>query len=167
MTPRMQNPAFALPNVGSALISLGKALATARQGNIPPKLAFLTHLRASQINGCGYCVSFHSHDARKGGDTEERLYAVSAWRHSNLFSPTECIALELTEAMTMPASDELVSDALVSDALVSDELWERVVANFSEEDVALLILEIATTNLWNRLNNATRQQFTGTSEVAD
>ncbi|MBO9588553.1 carboxymuconolactone decarboxylase family protein [Devosia sp.] len=149
MTPRMQNPAFAIANVGPALISLGQALGATRIGNIPLKLVLLTHIRTSQLNGCSYCVSFHSREARKAGETEDRLYAVAAWRHSSLFSAAEKAALELTEAVTVVGAGEMVSD----------DLWLEVGRHFAQEELAALLLEIATTNLWNRLNAATQQQF--------
>ncbi len=149
MTQRMQNPAFAIANVGPALISLGQALGAARSGNIPLKLVLLTHVRTSQLNGCSYCVSFHSREARKAGETEDRLYAVAAFRHSSLFSPAEKVALELTEAVTVVGSGEMVSD----------NLWAEASRHFTQEELAALLLEIATTNLWNRLNAATRQEF--------
>lgn len=148
MAQRMPNPAFAVANVGPALISLGQALAAARTGNVSPRLALLIHVRTSQLNGCSYCVSYHSREARKAGETEDRLYAIAAWRHSNLFSEAEKVALELTEAVTLVDGGEMVSD----------DLWAEAGCHFSQEELATLLLEIATTNLWNRLNAATQQQ---------
>ncbi|MGB3027895.1 carboxymuconolactone decarboxylase family protein [Paradevosia shaoguanensis] len=149
MNQRMQNPAFAIANVGPALMSLGQALGAARTGNIPPRLVLLTHIRTSQLNGCSYCLSFHSREAKKAGETEDRLYAVAAWRHSSLFTPAEKAALELTEAVTVVGGGEMVSD----------DLWAEASRHFTQEELATLLLEIATTNLWNRINAATRQQF--------
>lgn len=156
MQARMPNPAFAVANAGPALLNLGKALAAARTGNLPPSLAYLVHIRASQMNGCDFCIAYHGIESRKGGEGEERLDALAAWRDSDLFTPAERAALALTEAVTCVTGPEMVSDAL----------WAETVQHFNPDEMAALLLEIATTNLWNRLNAATRQVFTPQSIAA-
>lgn len=148
MSPRMTNPAMLVPNALPNLLGLGKALAEARSGELPPSLVHLVHLRASQINGCSYCVVMHTKEAQKVGETLERIVAVSAWRETSYFTDAERAALSLAEAMTR------LSDR--SDP-VSDEVWDAVSKHFSESELAALILEVATVNLWNRVNAATRQ----------
>jgi AhpD family alkylhydroperoxidase len=108
----------------------------------------LVHLRASQINGCSVCVDMHAKAARKGGESEERVFAVAAWRETPYFTGAERAALALTEALTRIAdrADQ-----------VSDELWAQASEHFDETQLAALVLEIAHVNLWNRLNIATRQ----------
>lgn len=156
ITPRMQSPAFAVANAMPALIALGKALHGARTGNVSVKLALLTHIRTSQINGCSYCVSYHSTEARKSGVSEDKLYALAAWRHSPYFTDAERAALELTEALTVIGAGEMVSDAI----------WAEAQRHFTDAEIAALILEVATTNLWNRINGSTRQVIAASAEAA-
>jgi AhpD family alkylhydroperoxidase len=145
MQARMKNPAMIVPEALQALMSLGKSLG---KGGVPQKTLELVHLRASQINGCGLCVDMHARDLKKGGETDERLFAVAAWRDAPYFSDAERAALALTEAVTR------LSDR--SDA-VPDELWKEATRYYEEPALATLILSIATINLWNRLNVTTRQ----------
>jgi AhpD family alkylhydroperoxidase len=100
----------------------------------------LVKIRASQINGCAFCIDMHWKDARANGESEERLYSLPAWRESPLYSERERAALELCEAMT-----------LIADAHVPDEVWERATAEFSDEEVAQLVFAITAINAWNRL----------------
>ena len=100
----------------------------------------LVKMRASQINGCAYCLDMHSQDARALGETEQRLYALNAWRETPFYSEREQAALEWTEAIT-----------LISETLAPDDVYERVSKQFSPEELANLTLAIATINSWNRL----------------
>ena len=97
-------------------------------------------MRASQLNGCAYCVDMHSRDARKGGETEQRLYAVPVWRETPFFTARERAALELTEAATR-----------LTETGVSDEVFDRAAAQFTEIELSELIWVIAVINAWNRL----------------
>jgi AhpD family alkylhydroperoxidase len=96
MQPRMNHPVAVLPDALKALV----ALSNSARGAVPEQTANLIALRASQINGCGICVELHSGDVRKAGDTDERLFAVAAWRDSPYFTDAERAALALTEAAT-------------------------------------------------------------------
>jgi AhpD family alkylhydroperoxidase len=109
------------------------------------RLHDLVSLRASQINGCAFCLDMHWKDARAAGETEERLYSLDAWRESPLYSERERAALDLCEAIT-----------LVAETRVPDEAWERARASFDEDELAQLVIAITAINAWNRLNVATR-----------
>ncbi len=100
----------------------------------------LVKLRASQINGCAYCIDMHTKDARVAGESEQRLYLLSAWREAPFYSERERAALEWTEAVTLIAGNH-----------VPDEIYERVKPHFTDEEMANLTLAIATINAWNRL----------------
>jgi AhpD family alkylhydroperoxidase len=100
----------------------------------------LLKMRASQINGCAYCLDMHSKDARALGETEQRLYALNAWRDAPFYSERERAALEWTEAIT-----------LISETHAPDDVYERVSKQFSPEELTNLTLAIATINSWNRL----------------
>jgi len=102
-------------------------------------------MRASQINGCAYCLDMHSKDARANGETEQRLYGLDAWRETPYYSERERAALEWTEALT-----------LVAETRVPDEVYERVRKQFSEDELAHLSLAVVAINGWNRLNIAAR-----------
>ena len=102
-------------------------------------------MRASQINGCAYCLDMHSKDARAKGETEQRLYGLDAWRETPYYSARERAALEWTEALT-----------LVSETRVPDDVYERVREQFSEDELVHLSLAIVAINGWNRLNVAAR-----------
>ena len=107
----------------------------------------LIDIRASQINGCAFCLDMHWKDARASGQSEERLYMLSTWRESSLYSERERAALELCEAMTV-----------ISKAQVPDDVWERASAAFDEYELSQLVFAITTINAWNRLNIATLLQ---------
>ena len=111
MTARMTNPAFAVEGAMDALQAVSKSVSRAR---LPINRA-LVHLRASQINGCGVCVDMHAREARQSGESEERVWAVAAWRETRYFSDAERAALALTEALTRLADRS---------EQVSDEVWE-------------------------------------------
>ncbi|MGN6147284.1 MAG: carboxymuconolactone decarboxylase family protein [Rhizomicrobium sp.] len=103
-------------------------------------LIHLVKMRASQINGCSYCLNMHSQEARKGGETEQRLYVLDAWHETELFSARERAALAWTEALT-----------LISQTHAPDDVYGEVNAQFSDAEIANLTLLIGTINLWNRL----------------
>lgn len=142
---RMNHPAFVVPDAFEALQALSKAV---HKTGISPKLLELVSLRASQINGCGVCVAQHPHIARKLGETDDRLFTVAAWRDAPYFSDAERAALALTEAATR------ISDRADP---VPDEIWDEAVRHYDETELAALVLAIASINVWNRLNVATRQ----------
>ena len=139
MHARMKHPVMVLPEAMNLLQSLG---GLTKQG-LPEKLLELVHLRASQINGCSVCVDMHPKIARKLGETDERLFAVSAWREAPYFTDAERAALALTEAVTRLADRE---------DPVPDVIWDGAAKHFDERELATLILSIATINVWNRLN---------------
>ena len=145
MSARMKHPALVLPEATKAIQELVKVLQSA---GVPEETMGLVHLRASQINGCGFCVVSGAVSARKAGETEERLFAVSAWRDAPWFSKSERAALGLAEAVTR------LSDR--SDP-VPDDIWNEAAKHFDERQLAALVLWIATTNLFNRVNVPTRQ----------
>ena len=115
------------------------------EARLDHKLLNLVRMRASQINGCDYCIDMHSKDARAIGETEQRLYGLDAWRETPYYSPRERAALEWTEALT-----------LVSETHAPDDVFERVREQFSEDELAHLTLAIVAINGWNRLNIAAR-----------
>ena len=135
--------------VPDALQPLYALAAVSKKGNVPQKTLLLVHLRASQINGCSFCVDMHSRELREAGETDERLFAVSAWRESPYFNDAERAALALTEAVTR------ISDR--PDA-VSDEIWEEATQHYDEQGLAILIINIAQINFWNRINVPVRQE---------
>jgi AhpD family alkylhydroperoxidase len=100
----------------------------------------LIRLRASQINGCAFCIDMHWKDARVAGESEERLYSLDAWRESPLYNARERAALELCEAMT-----------LVAESQVPDRVWDRAAAHFGPDELAQLVFAITAINAWNRL----------------
>ena len=145
MQARMTNPVFLVPEAMQAL----QAFAGAGQGGgLTARLIELVNLRASQINGCSVCVQMHAAALKQGGETDERLYAVAAWRDTPYFTPAERAALALAEAGTRLADRP---DA------VSDEVWDEAARHYDEAGLAALVLAIAGINVWNRLNAMTRQ----------
>jgi AhpD family alkylhydroperoxidase len=144
MTARMTNPVFVLDGAMDAMQALAKSVSRARM----PIDSELVHLRASQINGCSVCVDMHAKALRKAGESEERVFAVSAWREAPFFSDAERAALALTEALTRLADKE---------EPVPDAIWDAAAEHFDEPQLAGLVLDIAQINVWNRLNVATRQ----------
>ena len=130
------------PGIIQAMLGLERQI---RRAGLDSKLLDLVRMRASQINGCAYCLDMHSKDARANGETEQRLYGLEAWRETPYYSERERAALEWTEALT-----------LVSETHVPDEVYERVRAQFSEDELAHLTLAVVSTNGWSRLNIAAR-----------
>ena len=108
-------------------------------------LHHLIDIRASQLNGCAFCLDMHWKDARADGETEERLSMIPAWDESPLFNDRERAALALTEAMTM-----------ISDNHIPDELWEDVSAEFDADELAQVVFAITAINAWNRLSITSR-----------
>lgn len=118
--------------------------------DLTPKIKELIKLKASMINKCAYCIQMHSEQARKNGETEQRIYALPAWQESPLFSAEERAVLALTEEVTH-----------ISVAGVSDATYERCIELFGEQEVAQLIMQIVTINAWNRIAVATKLIFEG------
>jgi AhpD family alkylhydroperoxidase len=144
----MSNPATILPDVNTGIQALLKAT---RQGGVPQATLELVHLRASQINGCSFCVDSGARSAKKAGETDERLFAVAAWREAPYFSDAERAALALTEAATRLADR---ADP------VPDAIWDEAARHYDEQGLAAIILMIGITNLFNRVN-ATIHQTAG------
>jgi len=145
MQARMNNPAMIVPDAIQALFAFGKAV---ERGGVPKKTIDLVHLRVSQINGCSVCVDMHARDLRKCGETDERLFAIAAWRDAPYFSGAERAALALAEAVTR------LNDRPDP---VPDEVWAEASKHYDERALASLLLAISLINVWNRLNVATRQ----------
>lgn len=118
-----------------------------RNCGIEHSLLELVKLRASQLNGCAFCIDMHTKDARVAGETEQRLYLLSAWRETPFYSERERAALEWTEALTLLPSND-----------VPDELYERVHAQFSDEEMVNLTLAIVAINGWNRFGVGFRSE---------
>lgn len=149
MKARMKNPAMVLPDAMSGIQNIYKAM---HSGGVDAHTLELVHLRASQINGCSACVYGGVTGAKKAGETDERLHAVAAWREAPFFSESERAALALTEAATRLADR--------SGQAVPDDIWDEATDHFTEEQLAAIILMVATTNFFNRLN-ATIQEPAG------
>ena len=130
------------PGVVQAMLGLEKQV---RKAGLDSKVIDLVRMRASQINGCAYCLDMHSKDARANGETEQRLYGLDAWRETPYYSARERAALDWTEALT-----------LVAETGVPDDVYERVREQFSEDELVHLSLAIVAINGWNRLNVAAR-----------
>ena len=111
-----------------------------RRSGLEGSLIDLVKTRASQINRCAYCIDMHTKDARAAGENEQRLYALDAWRETPFYSERERAALEWTEELTR-----------ISESTVPDELYERVRAHFSEEELVSLTLAVVAINGWNRI----------------
>ena len=130
------------PGIVQSMLGLERQV---RHAGFDSKLLDLVRMRASQINGCAYCLDMHSKDARANGETEQRLYGLHAWRETPYYSARERAALEWTETLT-----------LVAETHVPDEVYERVREQFSEDELVHLSLAIVAINGWNRLNIAAR-----------
>lgn len=145
MQSRMNNIVAVLPKVMTAMQSLQAA---AQENGLPEKTAHLVHLRASQINGCGFCVDLHPRIMKKAGETDRRILSVAAWREAPFYTDAERAALALTEALTRIADRE---------EPVPDTIWNEAARHYDEKALAALVVEIASINVWNRFNVATRQ----------
>lgn len=146
MQARMSNPAALVPGVAQATQEMWAA---AGKSGVRAKTLGLVHLRASQINGCSFCVANAQQHAEQVGETYERLFAVAVWRDAPYFSDAERAALALTEAVTR------LSD---STDPVPDEVWDEATRHYDEQALAALLVAIATVNVWNRFNVPIRQQ---------
>jgi AhpD family alkylhydroperoxidase len=144
MEARMKSSAN--PDVTTAIQHLYKAI---HAGGVDPRVLELVHLRASQINGCSPCVFAAVESAKKYGETEERLHNVVTWRETPFFTEEERAALALTEAATR------IQDGAPG---VTDEIWDAAAAHFDEKQLSAIILNIAMTNFFNRINRTIREQ---------
>ena len=136
MKPRIDARKYVGLGVGKAMLTLSNETAKL----MDPKLFELVKIRASQLNGCAYCLDMHTKDARLAGETEQRLYALSAWHETPFFTPRERAALEYTEAVTR-----------IGDTHVPDDLYARVSALFDEDEMVALTFAVVVINAWNRL----------------
>ena len=132
------------PDAYRAMVRLDGAV---QNVGLPGPLVDLIKLRASQLNGCAYCVDLHSFDAKAGGETDERVYAVAAWREAPFFDERERAALALTESMTRLTDDR---------DRVPDRLWDDTRKHFDDKELAGLVMAITMINAWNRLGVALR-----------
>ena len=126
------------PGVVQAMLGLERQV---RKAGLDNKLLDIVRMRASQINGCAYCLDMHSKDARANGESEQRLYGLEAWRETPYYSARERAALEWTEAVTR-----------VADTHVPDEVYESVSKHFNEEELVALTFAAVVINSWNRLS---------------
>jgi AhpD family alkylhydroperoxidase len=141
----MKNPVMIIPAAMQAMYALH---ASAEKSGVPAGTFDLMHLRASQINGCSVCVDMHSRALKRAGETDQRLFAVAAWRDAPYFTDAERAALALTEAVTRLSDRE---------EPVTDEIWDEAARHYDEAGLAALLITIGTINVWNRFNVATRQ----------
>ncbi len=125
------------PESFQAMFGLEKYLNSTK---LDPKLKNLIKIRSSQINGCAYCIEMHTTEARKLGESEQRIYALSAWRESPLFSEEERVVLAMTEEITLIANKGL-----------TEETYEETKKKFEDNEVAQIIMHIITINAWNRI----------------
>jgi len=134
------------PDVSAAMGSLhAAAVSAAQDAKVEPELLELIRIRASQINGCAFCLDMHTKDARAAGETEQRVYALNAWRETPFFTGRERAALALTEAVT-----------LVHDGRVPDAVYAEAAEEFDEAQIAALIWAATVINAYNRIAIATR-----------
>jgi AhpD family alkylhydroperoxidase len=145
MEARMTHPVFVVPAALEALTGYSRA---AEGLGVPAETLEMLHLRASQINGCSVCVELHSTNLQKEGMSDQRLFAVAAWRDAPYFSDAERAALELTEVVTRVADH---GDP------VPDDVWAEAARHYDEQGLSALLIAITSINVWNRLNAATRQ----------
>ena len=131
------------PKAYEAMLGLEKYLSTS---TLDKKLIELIKTRASQINGCAYCIEMHANDALKYGETQRRIFAVSAWWESPLFDEKEKIALKMAEEITLIAKEGL-----------SSETYRKAKENFSDNEIAQIIMVTVTINSWNRIAVSTHQ----------
>src|SRR5947208_1274068 len=142
---RMKNPAML---IFEAMQPLMRVVAALRKGGVPQRTRDLVHWLASQIDGCRLCVDMGARELKKGGETDDRRFAVAAWREAPYFTEAERAALALAESVTRLSYR---SDP------VPEEIWNQATLYYDEKALAALILCIATTNFFNRLNATTKQ----------
>jgi AhpD family alkylhydroperoxidase len=140
----MKHPVFVLPQAMQAMQALGKST----ENELSLTIRKLVELRASQINGCSVCVLMHAEELKKAGDSDRRIFSVAAWRDTSCFTDEERAALALTESVTR------LSDRADP---VPDDIWNEAARHFDERQLAALVVEIASINVWNRLNASVRQ----------
>jgi AhpD family alkylhydroperoxidase len=145
MQARMKNPAAIVPGAMQAIQALHSA---AEKGGVPSTTLGLVHLRASQINGCSSCVDFGTRQAKKAGESDERLFAVGAWREAPYFTDAERAALALTEAATRMADHP---------ESVTDAIWDEAADHYDEQGLSAIVLMVALTNFFNRINVTVRE----------
>lgn len=134
------------PKVSGAMGALhAAAAAAARDAGVEPELLELVRIRASQVNGCAFCIDMHTKDARAGGETEQRIYALNAWRETPFFTQRERLALALAEAVT-----------LVHDGHVPDPVYRAAAEAFKEDELAAVIWTAVVINAYNRIAVSTR-----------
>jgi AhpD family alkylhydroperoxidase len=158
MKPRIDVSKHINSGMGRAMLHLSNEVGK----HIEKRLFHLVETGASQINGCAYCIDMHTKDARAAGETEQRIYALNAWRETPFFNERERAALEWTEAVTR-----------IADTHVPDEVYEQVAAQFEEADLVALTFAVVVINSWNRLVTSFRplvgtyqSQAAQTSELA-
>jgi len=145
MQPRMKNPFQILPDALQGLLAVAKATEAAEVPAVTFKLA---QLRASQINGCGFCNDMHAKELKKLGEKDERIFAVAAWRDTKYFNEAERAALALTEAVTrLPDRPDAVPD----------EVWNEAKEHYNEKQLSALLIQIALINAFNRVSVPTKQ----------
>ncbi|MDT0444560.1 carboxymuconolactone decarboxylase family protein [Streptomyces johnsoniae] len=146
MTAEERSPRMDLFHVAPDVYQAMSALERAAKKGLDPVLTELVKIRASQLNHCAFCLDMHVRDARAAGETEERVYLLSAWEEAaGVYTERERAALALTEAVTV-----------LTDGFVPDAVYERAAEHFSEEELARLISVILTINSWNRIAVTTR-----------
>jgi AhpD family alkylhydroperoxidase len=139
---------FGSPVAAKILKYLNSAGKAVKDSTLPAATQHLVEIRASQINGCGYCTDMHTKDAAHAGESQQRLNLVAAWREATVFTEAERAALELTEQGTR------IADAAGG---VTDEAWANAAKYYDEEQLAALVSQIALINAWNRVNVIVRQ----------
>ena len=142
MTARVDIRKYLGSRAGQAMLALEAAV---DHSGLERRLIDLVKVRGSQINGCAYCIDMHTKDARAAGETEQRIYALNAWRETPFFSDRERAALEWTEALT-----------LIAETHAPDDLYKRVSAHFDEDGLVALTFGVVVINSWNRLSISTR-----------
>jgi AhpD family alkylhydroperoxidase len=145
MQSRIKNPAGLFPDAMQPLMALNSVL---EKSGLSETIRGLVHMRVSQVNGCSVCVDLGWRQLKRAGEKDERMFGISAWRDTPYFTEAERAALALAEATTRVAD---------SPDPVPDEVWNEAARHFSERELGALTLSVALTNVWNRLNIATRQ----------
>ena len=136
MTSRLDATKYLTSGMGRAMLELSSQV----EGKVERRLFELVKIRASQVNGCAYCLDMHTKEARLAGETEQRIYALNAWRETPFFTDRERAALEWTEHVTR-----------VADTHVPDEVYQRATAQFEEAELVTLTFAVIVINSWNRL----------------
>lgn len=138
------------PKATQAVLGLEKYV---RSSGLDPALYELIKIRASQLNGCAYCLDMHNREARSGGEDQRRLDVLAGWREAaGLFTEAECAALAFTEAVTR-----------IGEAGVPDAVWDELARHFDEQTVVHILMAVSVINVWNRMAVATRQRLPDTT----